>query len=155
MHHGKHPVSEVVLRNSEKRQRLVDRKSQRRVYRGDRTWIGFPGGSKVKNLPASEGDGDSIPGSGRCPGRGNGNPLQCSCPEDPGTEEPGGGHPWSGRVAHDLATEQQQPQDLDWARGWEEECLLARRELWGHGAEKRVYRKVFNCWSYCCCATNR
>ena len=73
MHHGKHPVSEVVLRNSEKRELLLDRKSQRRVYRGYRTWIGFPGGSKVKNLPANEGDGDSIPGSGRCPGGGNGN----------------------------------------------------------------------------------
>ena len=36
----------------------------------------------VKNPPASVGDRrDSglIPGSGRCPGVGNGNPLQCSC----------------------------------------------------------------------------
>ena len=36
----------------------------------------------VKNLPADAGDaGDSglIPGSGRSPGGGNGNPLQCSC----------------------------------------------------------------------------
>ena len=31
----------------------------------------------VKNLPASA--GDLIPGSGRYPGVGNGNPLQCSC----------------------------------------------------------------------------
>ena len=40
----------------------------------------------VKNLPASAGDvGDagSIPGSGRCPGGGNGNPLQRSCLENP------------------------------------------------------------------------
>ena len=40
----------------------------------------------VKNLPASEGDvGDagSIPGSGRSPGGGNGNPLQHSCLENP------------------------------------------------------------------------
>jgi len=39
---------------------------------------GFPGGSVVKNLPASAGDtGDvsSIPASGRCPEEGNGNPL--------------------------------------------------------------------------------
>ena len=33
----------------------------------------------VKNLPASVGDADSIPGSGRSPGGRNGNPLQCSC----------------------------------------------------------------------------
>ena len=30
----------------------------------------------VKNLPANAGDGDSVPGSGRSPGGGNGNPLQ-------------------------------------------------------------------------------
>jgi len=38
-------------------------------------------GSVVKNPPASVGDGCSIPGLGRSPGEGNGNPLQCSCLE--------------------------------------------------------------------------
>ena len=33
----------------------------------------------VKNLPANAGDVSSIPGSGRSPGGGNGNPLQYSC----------------------------------------------------------------------------
>ena len=40
----------------------------------------------VKNPPASAGnarDGDSIPGSGRCPGGGQSNPLQYSCLENP------------------------------------------------------------------------
>ena len=37
----------------------------------------------VKNLPANAGDLDSIPGSGRSPGEGNGNPLQYSCLENP------------------------------------------------------------------------
>ena len=36
---------------------------------------GFPGGSAVKNLPAKVGDVCSIPGSGRSPRGGNGNPL--------------------------------------------------------------------------------
>ena len=40
---------------------------------------GFPGGSMVKNLPANAGDAGSIPGSGRSPGEGNGNPFQYSC----------------------------------------------------------------------------
>ena len=47
---------------------------------------GFPGGSVVKNLPASAGDpGDagSIPGPGRSPGGGDGDPLQCSCLGNP------------------------------------------------------------------------
>ena len=35
----------------------------------------------VKNLPANVGDLGSICGSGRCPGVGNGNPLQSSCLE--------------------------------------------------------------------------
>ena len=47
---------------------------------------GFPDGSVIKNQPASAedtGDRGSIRGSGRSPGGGNGNPLQCSCLENP------------------------------------------------------------------------
>ena len=47
---------------------------------------GFPGGSGVKRPPASvggAGDSVSIPGSGRSLGEENGNPLQCSCLENP------------------------------------------------------------------------
>ena len=40
--------------------------------------LGFPGGSVVKNLPANSGDAGLIPGLGRSPGEGNGNPLQHS-----------------------------------------------------------------------------
>ena len=39
---------------------------------------GFPGGSVVKNPPASAGDSGSIPGLGRSPGGGNGNTFQYS-----------------------------------------------------------------------------
>ena len=41
------------------------------------------GSSMVKNPPANAGDAGSIPGLGRSPGKGNGNPLQCSCLENP------------------------------------------------------------------------
>ena len=44
---------------------------------------GFPGGSMVKNLPVNAGDNGSIPGSGRSPGKGNGNTLQYSCLGNP------------------------------------------------------------------------
>ena len=37
----------------------------------------------IKNLPANAGDASLIPGSGRCPGEGNGNPLQYSCLGNP------------------------------------------------------------------------
>ena len=39
----------------------------------------FPGGSAVKNMPASAGDVGSIPMLGRSPRKGNGNPLLYSC----------------------------------------------------------------------------
>ena len=44
---------------------------------------GFPGGSVVKNLPASAGDLGSIPYLGRPPGEGNDNPVQYSCLGNP------------------------------------------------------------------------
>ena len=41
--------------------------------------MGFPGGSVSKESICNAGDLSLIPGSGRTPGKGNGNPLQCSC----------------------------------------------------------------------------
>ena len=50
---------------------------------------GFPGGFPVmRNLSADAGHMGSVPGPGRCPRGGNGNPLQYSClgnPMDGGT----------------------------------------------------------------------
>ena len=43
----------------------------------------FPGGSVVKNPPVNAGDTGLIPGLGKSPGVGNGNPLQYSCLENP------------------------------------------------------------------------
>ena len=57
--------------------------------------MGFPSGSVVKNPPADVGDARHlglIPGPGRSPGGGNGNPLQYSCQDK--TEEPGDYSPW-------------------------------------------------------------
>ena len=42
----------------------------------------FPGGSVDKDSACSAGDLSSIPGLGRSPGEGNGNPLQYSCLEN-------------------------------------------------------------------------
>ena len=70
--------------------------------------LGFLGGSVVKNPPANGGDTGLIPGSGRSPRKGNGNPPQHAYlgnPMDRGT--------WCvtvhshKRVRHDLATKQQ------------------------------------------------
>ena len=59
---------------------------------------GFPGDSVIKKPPANAGDaGDMglIPGLGRLPGVGNGNPLQYFTWEIPWTEEPVSYSSWS------------------------------------------------------------
>ena len=72
--------------------------------------MSFPGGSVVKNLPASGVDAGLIPGSGRSPGEGNGNSHRYSCLEnlmDRGV--------WQAtvhgvaRAGHDLATKAPPP----------------------------------------------
>ena len=45
--------------------------------------VGAPGGSLGKESACNAGDLGSVPGSGRSPGGGHGNPLQCSCLENP------------------------------------------------------------------------
>ena len=45
--------------------------------------VTFLGDSVVKNPPANAREAGLIPGSGRSPGEGNGNPLQYSCLENP------------------------------------------------------------------------
>ena len=55
-------------------------------YKINSAWsigLGFPGGSEVKASASNTGDPGSIPGLGRSPGEGNGNPLQYSCLENP------------------------------------------------------------------------
>ena len=51
-------------------------------------YLGFPGDSDGKESTCNAGDLGSIPGLGKSPGEGHGNPLQCSClvnPMDRGT----------------------------------------------------------------------
>ena len=45
--------------------------------------MGCPGGSDSKESALNAGDPGLIPGSGRSPGEGNGNPLQYSCLQNP------------------------------------------------------------------------
>ena len=66
---------------------------------------GFPGGSDGKASVCNAGNPGLIPGSGRSPGEGNGNPLQYSCLENPMDEEPGGLQSMGlQRVRHNCAT---------------------------------------------------
>ena len=49
--------------------------------------LGFPPSSIGKEIACNAGDPGSIPGLGRSPGEGNGNPLQYSCLENPMNRE--------------------------------------------------------------------
>ena len=51
--------------------------------------MGFVGGSVGKEFTCNAGDVGSIPGSGRCPGGGHGNPSSILAWRIPWTEEPG------------------------------------------------------------------
>ena len=73
-------------------------------------YIGVPGGSVVKNSHANAGDQGSVPGLGRSPGGGNGDPLQYSYLENPMDR----GAWWATvqgvtRVGHDLVTKPPPP----------------------------------------------
>ena len=68
-------------------------------------FLDFPGGSDGKESTCTAGDLGSIPGLGRSPGGGHGNPLQHSCLENPhGQGSLAGYSPW-GRKESDT-TEQ-------------------------------------------------
>ena len=72
----------------------------------------------VKNLPADAGDAGLIPGLGRSPGEGNGNPLQYSRLGDPRNRGDWWAtySPWGHkRVRHNLVTKQQQ---ISYSRGF-------------------------------------
>ena len=45
--------------------------------------MGFPGGLDSKESAYNAGDLASVPGLGRSPGGGHGDPFQYSCPENP------------------------------------------------------------------------
>ena len=65
-----------------------------------RLTMGFPSGSNGKESACNAGNLGSIPGSGRSPGKGNGNQLQYSCLENSIDREA-----WQARV-HGVATSQ-------------------------------------------------
>ena len=70
--------------------------------------MGFSGSMEVKNPPVNAKDMVSIPGWGRYPRGGNGNPLQYSCLGNPWTEETGRLQSMgSQRVGHDLVIKSQ------------------------------------------------
>ena len=73
-------ITKTLLMMSGK-QRGDDKRKKRRTV--SKLLHAFLGGSVVKNPPANAGDTGLVPGSGRPPGVGKGNPLQDSCLGNP------------------------------------------------------------------------
>ena len=85
--------------------------------------VGFPGGSEVKASACNAGDLGSIPGLGRSPGEGNGNPLQYSCLENPMD----GGAWWA--TVHGVAKSQIRLRDFTFTLSILWHCLSLGLEL--------------------------
>ena len=77
-----------------------------------------PGGSEGKASAHNAGDLGSIPGSGRSPGEGNGNPLQYSCLENPMD----GGAWWA--TVHGVEKSRTQMSDLTFNFLFKDTCIV-------------------------------
>ena len=69
--------------------------------------VGFPSGTVVENPPVNAGDVGLIPGPGRSPGGGIGNPLQYSCLGNPMDRGARCARVHGVAVGRDLVTQQQ------------------------------------------------
>ena len=80
-------VAQQVKNQPAMQKTLVQFQGQEDAWRKDRlptpAFLDFLGGLAGKESTHNEGDLGLIPGLGRSPGRGHGNPLQCSCLENP------------------------------------------------------------------------
>ena len=87
---------------------------------------GFPGGSDSKESTCSAGDLGSIPGLGRSPAEGHGNPLQYSCLENPhGQRNLAGYSPWGCKeldMTEQLSTSTGSMQSFCPSNSWWEFC---------------------------------
>ena len=91
----------------------------------------FPGGSDSKESACNAGDQGSIPASGRCPGEGNGNPLQYPCLENLMNRGA-----WQAtvcgvtRVRHDLVTKPQPLRQNELSWNFSVLILTAHSSMW-------------------------
>ena len=120
-------------------------------------YLGFPGGSENKESTHNPGDLGSIPGSGRSPGGGHGNPLQYSCLENPhGQRSLAGCSPWGHKeldMTERLSTAHRETspeggvphpksEDHEWRAGSRAQLLTPVPDLSSHGKEPSRPRKM-------------
>ena len=116
---------------------------------------GFPDDAVVKNLPANAGDtGEEglIPGSGRFPEEGNGNPLQYSCLEDSMDRGTCPWSPWSHK-------EVDMTQQLSTHAVYFNECIMRLKACyspWGHSVQhdQATENRGFSSLQFSCSVTS-
>ena len=99
----------------------------------------IPGGTMVKNLPANAGDTRDeglIPGLGRSPGGGHGNPVQCSCLENLMDRSP-----WVTKSRTWLSMHKIQV-SLSWILGIQQYLSIALINMWWFFSYKLFYFKI-------------
>ena len=101
------------------------------------TEFGFSGGSEVKASACNAGDVGSIPGSGRSPGEGNGNPLQYSC-----LENPMDGGAWWARV-HGVAQSRTRLSNFTFTFIWYSRRDKAKTQMYWYLIQK-LYQFILN-----------
>ena len=101
----------------------------------------YTGGSEVEASACNAGDLGSIPGSGRPPGEGNGNPLQYSCLENPMD----GGAWWA--TVHGVAESQTRLSNLTNFLHWALYLHTLNHTCW------QPYSCVLSMWHYCLSST--
>ena len=99
--------------------------------------LGFPGGSDGKKSACNVGNPGLIPGLGRSPGEGNGNPLQYSCLEDPMDR----GAWWA--TVHGVT--KSWTQQSGWAHT-DKYCICKMQ--WNIHHISKVFQVWFNWWKY-------
>ena len=97
-------------------------------------FLGFPGGSDGKEYACNAGDPGLIPGSGRSPGEGNGNPLQYSCLKNPMDREACQATFHGVQVGHDSVTK---------PPPWQEILYFSSPLLISHGLSLLSYLHFF------------
>ena len=95
----------------------------------------FPGGSEVKASAWNAGDLSSIPGSGRSPGEGKGNPLQYSCLENPMD----GGAWWA--TVHGVTKSRTRLSDLTHTQGTFYQFVFFKTRCWFINGKEQALRK--------------
>ena len=157
MHERASLVAQLVKNPPAMQETLVQFLDQEDPWSRDRlsipVFLGFPGSSYGKESACNAGNLGSIPGLGRSPGGGHGNPLQYSCLKNPHDQRSLVGYSPLGHKELDMTERLNTAQQMHEMAGWHHWCngyelgklreTMRDREAW-HAAVHRAQRVRHN-----------